>query len=109
MTAAAESRGDRLPGQDLVEQGLADLRAGANTECALLLQVAAPRLRDLGIEVPEYRSPQPAEHALYELLEQRLGPGAHSQYNSLIRRIVSYARARDREVRLGAGPGRTKR
>jgi hypothetical protein len=30
-------------------------------------------------------------------LEQRLGAAAHSYYNSLIRRIVSFARALERE------------
>jgi hypothetical protein len=52
----------------------------------------------LGIRVPKTESPaQPFEHQLYELLEKRLGPAAHSYYNSLIRRLVSYERALERE------------
>jgi hypothetical protein len=37
------------------------------------------------------------EQKLYERLEQRLGTAAHSYYYSLIRRIVSYAHALERE------------
>jgi hypothetical protein len=86
-----------LPGEDLVTQGLADLAKGILCESALLVLVAGPRLRGLGIEVPERPLEQPYEHALYSLIEERLGTGAHSHYNSLIRRIVSYAHALERE------------
>ncbi|PWU13921.1 MAG: hypothetical protein C5B50_18230 [Verrucomicrobia bacterium] len=86
-----------LPGAELVEQGLRDLADGRETECSLLLLVAAPRLRALGIQVPNLDVPRPFEHRLYELLEARLGAGAHSYYNSLIRRIVSYAHALERQ------------
>jgi hypothetical protein len=86
-----------LPGQELVEQGLADLAQDRITDCALLLLIAAPRLRRLGIEVPHRHFPSPCEHLLYARLDQRLGVGAHSHYNGLLRRIVSYARALERE------------
>jgi len=86
-----------LPGEDLVTQGLADLAKGILSESALLVLVAGPRLRGLGIEVPERQLDQPYEHALYSSIEERLGAGAHSYYNSLIRRIVSYAHALERE------------
>ena len=86
-----------LPGEDLVTQGLADLAKGELSESALLLLVASPRLRGLGIEVPERKLSEPYEHALYSLIEERLGTGAHSYYNSLLRRIVSYAHALERE------------
>jgi hypothetical protein len=62
-----------------------------------LVLIAGPRLRNLGIRIPERDHPRPFEHQLYELLEERLGSGAHSYYNSLIRRIVSFARALERE------------
>ena len=91
-----------LPGEDLVTQGLADLAKGILTESALLILVAGPRLRGLGIDVPERSIEGPYEHALYSLIEERLGTGAHSYYNSLIRRIVSYAHALEREQSLGA-------
>jgi hypothetical protein len=86
-----------LPGEDLVTQGLTDLAKGILSESALLVLVAGPRLRSLGVKVPELRLDEPYEHALYSLIEERLGTGAHSYYNSLLRRIVSYAHALERE------------
>jgi hypothetical protein len=92
-----------LPGQELVEQGLADLAQDRITDCALLLLIAAPRLRRLGIEVPDRHFSGPCEHLLYARLDDRLGTAAHSYYNSLLRRIVSYARALERERSRSAG------
>ena len=86
-----------LPGAELVEQGLADLAENRITDSALLVLIAAPRLKRLGIDVQERPLPLPHEHHLYDRLAQRLGNDAHSQYNSLIRRIVSYSRALERE------------
>ena len=86
-----------LPGDDLVEQGLADLALAQVTDFSLLVRIAAPRLRRLGIQVPEPGFSGPFEHKLYDRLNHRLGTAAHSYYNSLIRRIVSYARALERE------------
>src|SRR2546422_6653230 len=86
-----------LPGADLVERGLADLAGGRVSDASLLVLIAAPRLKRLGVQVPERSSQQPYEHQLYARLEERLGAGAHSHYNSLIRRIVSYARSLERE------------
>ncbi len=85
------------PGEELAREGLADLKENRLTDSALLVLVAAPRLRRLGIEVPNPDVDLPVEHRLYEQLESRLGAGAHSYYNSLIRRIVSYSRALERE------------
>jgi hypothetical protein len=84
-----------LPGHDLVTDGLADLAAGRETAAALLVSMASPRLRALGFEVPAGAAPEPS-HRLYELLE-REGPGAHSRYNALVGRIVSFARAAERD------------
>lgn len=92
-----KTRNAFLPGHDLVERGLADLAREQITECALLVLIAAPRLRRLGIAVPARLSDRPSEHVLYERLEERLGPAAHSHYNSLLRRIVSYAQALESE------------
>ncbi len=86
-----------LPGQNLVEQGLAELAQDRITDLSLLVLIAAPRLRRLGLEIPERTFSAPCEHSLYARLEERLGTGAHSQYNALIRRIVSFARALERE------------
>jgi hypothetical protein len=80
-----------LPGHELVTAGLADLAARSETECALLVAMAAPRLRALGYDVPAGGGDRPS-HRLYELLSQTDG-GAHSRYNALVGRIVSFARA----------------
>lgn len=80
-----------LPGADLVSAGLADLAAGRTTVEALLVSIGAPRLRQLGFEVP---SPiAAAEHQLYELLAREGSDAAHSRYNALIWRLVSFERA----------------
>ena len=83
--------------RELVEQGLADLARDQISDLALLVLIAGPRLKRLGIAIPERSFPRPYEHQLYTRLEERLGVGAHSHYNGLIRRIVSYARALERE------------
>jgi hypothetical protein len=79
-----------LPGHELVAAGLDDLTAGRETEAALVVAMAAPRLRALGFDVPAGNGGQPA-HRLYELLAQERG--AHSRYNALVARVVSFARA----------------
>ncbi len=83
---------DALPGADLVETGLADLGRGIESVASLLVQIGAPRLRQLGFEVPATQLPRP-EHRLYEVLAGTHGDGAHSQYNALIRTLVSFERA----------------
>lgn len=80
-----------LPGQDLVDAGVAHLREGRETVEALLVSVGARRLRAVGIDVPE---PFPsAEIRLYELLRREHGDDAHGRYNALLRRLVSFERA----------------
>lgn len=80
-----------FPGHDLVSAGLEDLAAGRETEAALLVAMAAPRLRALGFEVPQGGGDHPS-HRLYDLLSTD-GDGAHSRYNALVGRVVSFARA----------------
>jgi hypothetical protein len=79
-----------LPGGDLVREGLSDLRLGRETPLALLVAIGAPRLRRLGIAVPSLEAP---EHRLYDLLARDEPDSAHSRYNALIRRLVSFERA----------------
>jgi hypothetical protein len=81
-----------LPGHDLVSAGIEDLTTGRESEASLLVAIAAPRLRAIGIDVPDGGGEQPS-HRLYELLSEREDGGAHSRYNALIGRIVSFARA----------------
>lgn len=80
-----------LPGADLVEQGLCDLAGGRTTAEALLVAIGAPRLRALGLPVP-VELPDEPEHALFLLLAAR-GDDAHSAFNALRRRLVSFQRA----------------
>ncbi|MGH2767877.1 MAG: hypothetical protein ACRDIF_02850 [Actinomycetota bacterium] len=81
-----------LPGADLVRAGIADLRRGLETVPALLVSIGYPRLRRLGLELPEPAPTRP-ERRLYELLTQEDPRTAHSRYNALIRRLVSFERA----------------
>ena len=82
---------ESLPGADLVEQGLADLAVGRDSIPALLVSIGAPRLRRLGLALPAPLA-RPEER-LYLRLAERAGDGAHSQYNALVRRLVSFERA----------------
>ncbi len=81
-----------FPGGDLVQEGLADLARGAETIPALLVSIGAPRLRRLGLQVPEMVVPSP-EHRLYERLAESDPDSAHSRYNALVRRLVSFENA----------------
>ena len=80
-----------LPAADLIATGLADLARGIESVPALLVAVGAPRLRQLGVTVPE--GPPGPEYRLYTLLAQVDSDAAHSRYNALLRRLVSYERA----------------
>jgi hypothetical protein len=80
-----------LPGADLIEAGLVDLSAGIESVAALLVSIGAPRIMRAGIDVPAVL-PDP-EHRLYELLASEDPARAHSRYNALIRRLVSYERS----------------
>ncbi|HEX3041851.1 MAG TPA: hypothetical protein VHP56_07170 [Solirubrobacterales bacterium] len=82
---------EALPAAPLIEQGVADLDAGRESAAALLVSIGEPRLRSVGIAVPTpIASP---EHKLYALLADEKGDAAHSAYNSLIRRLVSFEHA----------------
>lgn len=88
------------PGGEILEEGLADLRAGRETLFAMVVAIGAPRLRELGIDVPP--SPDDPEHRLYDLLARDDADSAHSRYNALIRRLVSLERALECESERAA-------
>ena len=74
-----------------MRQGIHDLARGVESPESLLVSIGAPRLRRLGLTLPQpFASP---EHRLYELLRTDYGDAAHSRYNSLVRRLVSFERA----------------
>lgn len=63
---------------------------------ALLVSRATARLRSCGIVVEE---PLPdADRELYRLLDVRDGSAAHSVYNALARRLVSFMRAAEQHA-----------
>lgn len=80
------------PGEDLIEQGVADLNSGVESVASLLVSIGAHRLRAAGIAIPQNTFPSP-EHRLYLLLGRMYDTEAHSKYNSYIRRLVSFERA----------------
>jgi hypothetical protein len=80
-----------LPGAELVEKGLSDLADGVETAESLLVSIGSPRLRGLGYHVASpFAEP---EERLYALLARDDPDGAHSRYNGLVRRLVSFERA----------------
>ena len=81
-----------LPGWDLVREGLDDLTAGRETVPALLVLIGAPRLRSVGVTVPEIAAKDP-DHRLFALLAQDDADSAHGRYNALIRELISFERA----------------
>jgi hypothetical protein len=92
VTPGPAAEQDRLlPGAELVEQGLRDLEGGIESPEALLVSIGASRLEGVGIELPR-RLPSP-EHRLYALLAEENPDSAHSRYNALLRRLVSFERA----------------
>jgi len=80
-----------LPGEDLVTKGTADLERGVESVESLLVSIGAPRLRRLGFAVE--RPIQSPEHRLYARLCADDVDSAHSRYNALLRRLVSFERA----------------
>jgi hypothetical protein len=82
---------EHLPGGDLVAKGLEDVARSRETVEALLVSIAAPRLRALGLTVG--RPLVDPEHRLYALLAREDPDSAHSRYNALLRRLTSFESA----------------
>ncbi len=80
---------EAFPGGDLIERGLRDLADGRDTEEALLVSIGAARLKAAGVPVPDQRFENP-ERRLYELLAREDADSAHTRYNALIQRLVSF-------------------
>jgi len=90
---------ERLPGENLINKGLKDLGQEILSMEALLVLIGSPRLKRMGlsIPVPKNFSGSP-EHALYNRLQSENPRGAHSRYNALIRRLVSFERTLERQM-----------
>ena len=93
MATAPEPSTEGLPGAELVRAGISDLAAGRATPEAALVRMARPRLRSIGFEIPDTRDDEPAGHARYGMLAAEDSATAHSRYNALVNRMVSFARA----------------
>jgi hypothetical protein len=86
-----------FPGAELIEEGLRDLTEARESIPSLLVRIGRPRLERLGLELPP-DTPMKSdddlpEHRLYHLLAATDPDSAHSRYNALIRRLVSFERA----------------
>jgi hypothetical protein len=86
-----------LPCEADLRAGLEDFEAGRVTIWALLAQIGAPRLRDLGVPLPENIDID-ADRKLYFLLAKEFGNDAHARYNSFLRELISFERALERRV-----------
>lgn len=84
----------RLPGAEIVLPGIEDLEAGRESVNALAVAAAAAKLGVSDL-VSDVDAEEPAAHRLYRLLNDELGDAAHSRYNAILRRVVSFARAAD--------------
>lgn len=76
----------------MITEGIDDLNAGRETIASLLVSIGSPRLRELGFPIKKQIFEQP-EHRLYRLLAETDPDSAHSRYNALIRRLVSFERS----------------
>lgn len=85
-----------LPGAEIVLAGLADLERGHESEHADAVLMASERLRAAGLAIPSVAADRPAAHRLYERLATADPRGAHSRYNAIVGRVVSFARAAER-------------
>ena len=83
--------GRMLPGEDLILEGIEQLRRGEVTTASLLVSIGAGRIRAAGLNVPP--DLPDAGHRLYTMLRDAFGDDAHSKYNGLLRRLVSFEQA----------------
>ena len=84
-----------LPGWEIVDPGLRDLSSGIfSGVCALAVAELRPRLRFLGVPVPDVSNhisdPRPL---LYRTMEERDGDMAHARFCSLLERMDSFCDA----------------
>jgi hypothetical protein len=83
-----------LPGEELIREGLDDLRAGRATVAGCLAGLALPRLKRAGLAADIEAGPE-LELRLFRLLRER-GGDAYGRYNSLLRQLSSFESALDR-------------
>lgn len=98
MSPALEAHFAGLPAEALIRAGLADLSAGQESVVSLLAQIGGPRLRGCGVPVPLLPDAENSDRRLYARLAATHGNEAHSQFNSLVRQLVSFERALERRI-----------
>lgn len=81
---------ETIPGADLVNKGLIDLKSNRISVEALLVLIARPWFERRNIPIPCIYLSDDAEMCLYALLEEQDAKNAYSRYNALIRRLVSF-------------------
>lgn len=101
MTFANLTIIEGLPGEDLVLKGLTDLAENQHTIESCLVRIAANRLSRAGILDSSGISTENAELDLYQLFAP-YGNDAHSKYNAMIRRIISFEQALDHRLSRAA-------
>lgn len=85
-----------LPAESIIRKGLKDLKNKRTSIESCLVSIAAPRLRTVGLMTDLFLSDS-GELTLYRLLlEQNRDP--YSQYNSLLRELVSFEHALDSRI-----------
>ena len=87
---------DKLPGAELVRQGLRDTHAGRLSVESYLVEIARPRLELSGLLAPAPHRLD-AEIQLYHLLGGQT-PNPHGRFNSLLRELVSLEHALDHRM-----------
>ena len=87
---------DKLPGSDLVRQGLRDTHAGRLSVESCLVEIARPRLELSGLLAPAPHRLD-AEIQLYYLLGEQT-PNPYGRFNSLLRELVSLEHALDHRM-----------
>jgi hypothetical protein len=87
-----------LPGGELIAQGLDDTAAGRISPAACLIAIAWPRLVRAGMDLRSLNLTSIAEpeRRLYQFLGAESGD-AYSRYNALIRQLLSFESAFERE------------
>ena len=88
-----------IPGEPIIRNGLSDLAAGRETVESLMVLIGSPRIKECGVIFPETTADiLNADYRLYAIMQERHGNDAHSQYNALIRQLVSFERALEHRV-----------
>ena len=98
MCSDAEAAADvpRLPGEEIVTAGVADIESRRRSAASALVDIARTRLTQAGVIRAD--APQPItepELSLYRILAEE-GGDAYSRYNALLRELDSFAAALER-------------